>query len=299
MLTGLRRHIYRIRCEILGDPVNRGRKLHYLVRYFRWHFWSKYRKTRWLVAFDNGLRSFVYPFPDHDSGELNIWTRNVDWYDTELVRSLIAPGDTIVDAGCNVGNRTWALADRIGQALMIDAGSSAIARTRENLALNSLSEDRFFIVHKALSDRPGKAIFTDLGGADTGNRILEGANLETTRCKTVELECTTIDAEVERWNLRPSYLKIDVEGQDLKVLAGARQTLAGGEVLLVKFERLEDERLDPFLDFFSGLNWFVFALKAGVPSEISADLECSLNLFAAPRSLQPKIHSIRINPPLA
>ena len=40
------------------------------------------------------MRSYVYPFPDYDAGEVNIWTRNVDFHDIRLARSIRAPATT-------------------------------------------------------------------------------------------------------------------------------------------------------------------------------------------------------------
>lgn len=43
--------------------------------------------------------------------------------------------------------------------------------------------------------------------------------------ETVEIELTTVDAEVERLGLRPTLVKIDVEGHELAVLTGMQATL--------------------------------------------------------------------------
>lgn len=43
--------------------------------------------------------------------------------------------------------------------------------------------------------------------------------------KTIEIELTTVDAEVGRLGLRPAVVKIDVEGHELAVLSGMEATL--------------------------------------------------------------------------
>lgn len=284
MSDTLRDHLYRIRHHILLDPVNKGRRLRYLWNYLRWQAKGKYGKENWIISFENGLRSYVHPFPDHDAGEMNIWTRNVDFHDTAIVRRILRKGDRIVDAGCNVGNRTWALADMLGGALMIDAGAAAMARVQENRALNGLSPTDFITVHKAVGEQPGVVRFTDEGGAYTRNKVVE-AGEEKTAVRIVEVEMTTIDAEVERLGWQPTYLKIDVEGQDLPALKGALRTLRSGNVRLVKFEHNATEPLPPLLAFFHELGWKVFTVHKGRVSDAQQHLEREMNLLASPAEI--------------
>lgn len=271
--------IYRV---ILNEPLNKGRRLHYLRNYLLWNVRYKYSDRKWIISFENGCRSYVYPFPDHDAGELNIRTRNVDYYDIEFVRKHIRKGDFIVDAGCNVGNRTLAIADIIGGALMIDAGEVAMTRTFENLLLNGLPVKNYYLVRKAVGDSEGIVYFSDLGGANTVNRVVS----EKERCEinSCPVEMTTIDKELGKINRSPSFIKTDVEGHDLPALRGAVNTLRKGTVRLVKFEHNQSEPLDPLLEFFEAIGWKVFALgKAGEPTDERRYVSQNMNLFAAPK----------------
>ncbi len=281
MSDTLRDHVYRIRHHIFMDPVNKGQRWKLLWDYIRWQATGKYGKEKWIIHFPNGMRSYVHPYPDHDAGEMNIWTRNVDHHDTELVRRVLRKGDRIVDAGCNVGNRTWALADVIGGALMLDAGAAAIERVHENRALNGLSPSTFITVHKAVGDHLGHVRFTDEGGAYTRNKVIEDGVPEPA-APMREVELTTIDTEVERLGWEPTYMKIDVEGQDLPALRGAMKTLRSGCVRLVKFEHNASEPLLPLLSIFETLGWKVFTLHKGQITDAPRYLESEMNLFAAP-----------------
>src|SRR5688572_23259124 len=167
-IGSLRSHTKTIWRDILSDPLNNGRKFRFLFNYFYWQAYAKFRST-WKIKFENGMTSLVRPVPDNDSGEIGIWTRNVDYYDTWFVRSVLSPGDYAIDAGCNVGNRTIALADLLDGALLIDAGKEAVKRTREHIELNQLSSNDFIVLHKAVGDKPGIVTFTDEGGASTVN----------------------------------------------------------------------------------------------------------------------------------
>lgn len=277
-----RGHARTVRRDILTEPLNDGFRLRLLSNYVRWHLAYKYRGKRWLVEFENGLRSWVYPYPDHDAGEVNIWTKNVDAHDTMLVRSVLTAGDFIVDAGCNIGNRTWPIADLLSGALMIDAGETAIERARENLHLNGLDEGDYVLVGQAVGEQEGAVFFTDLGGASTLNRLVTQPEAGAAQRRVV---MTTIDRELEKLGRQAAFIKVDVEGQDLAALKGAIRTLRSGSVKLVKFEHNQSEALAPILDFFDELGWVVFALDdRGRPTRDRARIERNMNLFAAPEA---------------
>jgi FkbM family methyltransferase len=279
-LSAIRGHCYTMRYHIVDEPLNRGQRLRLISNYIRWQVLHKYRGRKWIISLENGFYSIVYPYPDHDSGELNIWTRNVDFHDTRVIRSLLQKGDTLVDAGCNVGNRTLALADVLGGALLIDAGRRAVERTQENLRLNGLDLSRFVVLRAAVGDRKGVVLFTDLGGASTHNRVVDDVAVDTA---TVAVPLTTIDEEVERLGMRPAFIKIDVEGYDFTALRGSERTLRSGAVRLVKFERNQSEPLQPFEAFFGQLSWRIFALDGfGKPTVEALTVARNQNLFAMP-----------------
>jgi len=293
-ITPLRKFVVRVRAhkrqlvhELFREPLNQGKRAQFFRNYISWHLFHKHLGRRWIVQFDNGYQSYVYSYPDHDAGEVNIWTRNVDWYDIRLIREVISPGDFVVDAGCNVGNRTLAIADLAKGALLIDAGKTAVDRTRENIQLNNLDPTAFQVVHKAVGSKCGSVEFTNLGGASTLNRVVDSS--ESGDVETVTIEMTTLDKELNRIGQSPSFIKVDVEGQDLEVLKGTANTIRSGCVKLIKFERNKSEPLEPIKEFFEGFEWGVFALNdKGLITEDKNAINKNMNLFAAPKNLIPE-----------
>lgn len=275
-------HLYRIVYLVLLDPLNRGQRLRRVGAYLHWFLWAKPRGRQVLVHFENQLRSRVYA--DSDSGVSQIFTRNVDYYDDRFIRSFLRPGDFIIDAGCNVGNRTLALADIIGSALLLDANPLCLERVQENILLNELSPARFEGIAKAVGAETGSLYFSDFGGTHCSNQALD--NQAEGASQGHEVPVTTIDTEMERLG-QPAcrFIKFDLEGHDLQGLQGAEQTLRRGDVVLVKFERWASRPLEPFLAFFAQLNWEVFALDSqGRPSQRRSLLNRSSNLFAMPKA---------------
>ncbi|HPM29493.1 MAG TPA: FkbM family methyltransferase [Chryseolinea sp.] len=278
-MNSLKKNLAQIYFEILKEPLNAGRRLRFLINFFRWKLLYKYFNRRWTIQLENGFRSFVYPFPDHDAGEVNIWTRNVDFYELQFVRSHLHPGDFVCDVGCNIGNRTLALADMINGGILFDAGSHAIERAKENFAFNNL-DSKFIFIHKAVGANPGTIYFSDLGGASTLNKIVNNVHPGSNR---IAVELTTLNEEVRKLSLKPAFIKIDTEGYDLEVLKGATELIEGGYLRLIQFERLQNTTVESFEEFFNSLDWRVFALQEGKPTQNSDDVYKSQNLFAAPK----------------
>ncbi len=281
ILSKIKFHLFVIRKDILMEPLNKGRRFKFFLNYIIWNLFYKYNGKQWIVEFENGLKSIVEPFPDHDAGEVNIYTRNVDFYDILLIRSIINKEDYVIDAGCNIGNRTLAIADVIKGALLIDAGKAAIQRTKKNLSLNNLESDNFITLYKAVSDKMGKVFFSNLGGASTINKVVD----ENYVGEKEEVIVTTLDELVNNYPFNFSFIKIDVEGQDYKTLLGAKQILKEKKVKLIKFEHNLEDPLEPIVQLFVDNNWKIFGLnKQGNISEDRNLLNINMNLFACPEN---------------
>lgn len=132
-----------------------------------------------------------------------------------------SPGD-IVDIGANIGIVSVLLAhafpDRVVHA--VEPVPTTFAALERNVGLNALSNVR---AHRlAMADAPGAISFT----AHPLRRAT--ARIATTSDGDVQIvEATTLDAFVERNAIETlALLKIDVEGFETSVFAGARDTLS-------------------------------------------------------------------------
>jgi len=84
---------------------------------------------------------------------------------------------------------------------------------------------------KALSDTPGVVPFV-VHGHHQGGRI---SRAQEAAVDTLQVECTTLDEIDKHDSLGDNFLlKIDVEGHEGEVLAGARNTLPRAEVVVIE-----------------------------------------------------------------
>jgi FkbM family methyltransferase len=151
-----------------------------------------------------------------------------DWTEPELreLAQFVRRDTVFIDIGANVGLYSLKAARLVGPGgtvVAVEPGRVAADQLERNLALNPFRNVR--VVRAALADKIGTAALyhVPLGDDPQAFSLLsDGSAVETETVAT-----TTLDALVAELDL-PSVdcLKIDVEGAEPLVLAGAQQTLA-------------------------------------------------------------------------
>ncbi|MCL4210702.1 MAG: FkbM family methyltransferase [Phycisphaeraceae bacterium] len=142
-----------------------------------------------------------------------------------FVRRRLAPGDTFIDIGANVGAFTLPAAARVGErgrVIAIDASPAMIDDLRANLERNNLAP-RVRVVHAAVSDHPG---MLDLYAGPSHNVGLTSTEPHRGMRRVGGVRAAPpgdllSDAELSAARL----IKIDVEGGENRVLAGFAQLL--------------------------------------------------------------------------
>ena len=140
-----------------------------------------------------------------------------------------------LDVGANVGAYAVLLGQWIGasgQVYAFEPSQRAFDGLVRHIALNAQA-DVVRPVPVAVSDRDG-----------TGALIVAGTAGESRLAGTAETEgvirvpMVTIDSFCARESVQPSFIKIDVEGAELAVLRGARETIRRGGDRLALFVEL-------------------------------------------------------------
>lgn len=133
-----------------------------------------------------------------------------------FVRSFLRPADTFVDVGADVGQLTIQAAlcvENPKNVVCIEAHPTTFGYLEENLALNKLRD--VTAIHCAIGAAEGKVSFTSKYSDDQNEISDEG---------DVEVPIRPLDQLLSLESV--TLLKIDVEGFELFVLQGARETLA-------------------------------------------------------------------------
>lgn len=143
-------------------------------------------------------------------------------YDIRAARPLVRPGAVVLDVGANIGWWTLHLqrwAGPRGRVLAFEPDASERARLERNLALNASST--VAVSPEAVSDTVGEAWLSPTYDGGTTHLVDDPEKA------AGRVPVTTVDAVAEREGLaRLDFLKVDIEGAEVRLLAGAEKTLA-------------------------------------------------------------------------
>jgi FkbM family methyltransferase len=155
-----------------------------------------------------------------------------DRFELELLRRRLRDGGDFVDVGAHVGMYTVAAALAAGEGgrvLAFEPNPAARAQLEANLALNGC--DDVIVSPAAVGDSLGETLLHVPATPDPSFSSLEPGRFE--EGDPVTVETTTLDRAVAERGLRPAFVKVDVEGGELAVVAGMERTLAGARPTLL------------------------------------------------------------------
>lgn len=153
-----------------------------------------------------------------DAGELEPGTR-------ALIQRLLHAGDCFVDVGANIGMHSLAAAAAVapgGQIVAFEPHPNTHALLRRSLWMNGHGE-RVQTHQAAVSDRAGRLPLF-LGSTSGHHSLFPLEQGEQANGERVEVPVVTLD-EIIPSGTRVDLLKIDAEGAELQVLAGAHRLL--------------------------------------------------------------------------
>jgi FkbM family methyltransferase len=203
---------------IAGHPLNRARPLAAIARFARWQLASRLRPGLRDMPFVDAALLRVSRGMSGATG--NLYCGLHEYADMAFALHFMRPGELFVDVGANVGSYTvLASAVCAARTIAFEPGVAARAGLHGNIAANRL-EALVVVRAEALAATCGMQRFSS--GRDSMNQLLDATDPADGSMVAV----TTMDDALA--GEMPTLVKIDVEGGEAQVFAGATATLARG-----------------------------------------------------------------------
>jgi FkbM family methyltransferase len=217
-MQALERFLYRLRPALLAALLKRV-----------------FRVKRRIVSLKAGTRLWIDPV-SHLGQEI-LETGHYEPLTTEVLETVLRPGDCFIDMGANEGVFTVAasrLVGSTGKVISVEPQQRLKEVIEKNLEVNRSSNVTLETL--ALSNSPGTADLVLAHSVNTG-----ASSLFTTRNafqKTQPVRTETVDHLLERHGLtRARLAKIDCEGGESLILEGASKALTSQlfDYILIEF----------------------------------------------------------------
>ncbi len=182
-----------------------------------------------------------------------------EWCDDELfvLGQVLSPGDVVLDVGANIGTHTVFFANKVtrkGLVIAFEPQRLVFQTLCGNVALNGLTNVTCLMA--AVGDRRGQLLFPAVDPERTFNF---GAVTPSSNGTGEAVDVLPID-ELEL--PRCALIKVDVEGMESSVLAGAKETIARCRPALF-LENDTIERSRQVLEAVDGIGYKAFWQIAG------------------------------------
>lgn len=203
--------------NILRHPLNEANRYDALKRYARWQFGSRLVPGAVVVPFVNNTSLIVSR--GMAAATQHVYTGLSDFPESSLLLHLLRENQMFVDVGANVGVYTVLAAGVIGaQVVCVEPIPSTFQNLSANVRINDIV-DKVTLHNIGLGRQKGVLRFT--AEQDAMNHVIQD---ETWTGPSIDVPVSTLDSILNE--RAPTLIKLDVEGWEVEVLAGASSTLS-------------------------------------------------------------------------
>jgi FkbM family methyltransferase len=197
---------------ILNHPLNKGRSIDALVRFFRWQFGSRLMPGAIVYNWIDEAKFIVSQGETGLTG--NVYCGLHEFEDMAYVLHVVDAEDVFIDVGANVGSYTiLACGVKGAKGYCFEPIPQTFDRLVSNIRINNLSE-RVEAMNIGCSDAEKELVFTV--GENAMNHVVSS---DEKASGVVRVKTFPLDAILGQVN--PTVIKIDVEGFETEVLTGA------------------------------------------------------------------------------
>jgi FkbM family methyltransferase len=216
------KHLLQTLRVIVQHPLNASDRPGSLLRYAKWQVGSRLVPGPVIVPFVND--TVFIASPGMTGVTQNIYTGLSDFFDCAFLLHLLREGDLFVDVGANAGIYTVLAAGAVGSMVIsVEPIPQTFQRLCANITVNSVS-DKVAAHNIGLGSKEATLRFTS--NRDTMNKVIHDSSYDG---PSINVPVHPLDSVLE--GRVPQLIKIDVEGWESEVLAGAQATLRDPSLL--------------------------------------------------------------------
>jgi len=186
---------------------------------------------RWALKpfsiYGKGWKCRWFPTDFDAIGQRVFWSGLRDWgkETTPVILDQIRKARCFLDIGANCGIYTvlGAIVNPNVRIFSLEPVPRIFAALKNNVTGNNLNE-QVTALNVAVGESNGTVPFHQAEDATQGSLAVGG--YRGLPGSLIQVECRTLDSIVEEFNLKPDFIKIDVEGFEGAVLAGATRVLS-------------------------------------------------------------------------
>ena len=268
--------------SVWQNPGNYGHRMTRLERAAAWQLGKRLKHQPRTIRLPNDALFVAHP--DCVVSSALIYAAWPEYYELQFIRRQLQPGDVLVDVGANVGHISLLLSDIVGAENIFAFEPTPISFQRlvENWKVNRWTTDN--LSQAAVGRASGVALVPDTASPDTKNSIASTKGV----VPRVEVPLVSLDDWRSHWPRRcVGLLKIDVEGYEAEVFAGASSLLSQDRPKLIMFESLS-RGVDPGIAaMLRDAHYEIFQLDETGRAEF--DQTTAQNLFALPEENAPAL----------
>jgi len=137
------------------------------------------------------------------------------------IRKYVTDQD-FIDAGAFIGDSAIALAEyQYRKIYSIEMSLKSVERYRVNLANNGINNDKYEIINNGIASNDNEPPVKLHDTGSSGLSFLRRSG----KYDEISVEKKSLDFLVDKYRISPRFIKVDIEGNGLEFVEGARKTL--------------------------------------------------------------------------
>jgi FkbM family methyltransferase len=211
---------------IATHPLNRGKRIQSLVKFFTWQLLSRFGSFSLIFKWVNNSTLLINKGESGITG--NFYVGLMEFEDMSFLLHTLQKETIFIDIGANMGAYTI-LASKVcgSKSIAFEPVPSSYNRLCDQVRINNIEH---LVTKKniGLAKKDGYLYFTK--NLNAMNKV----SLDKNKTDSVLVKVSQLDSEISIDN--PLFLKIDVEGYEYDVLLGAKKILESSNLLGIILE---------------------------------------------------------------